>query len=87
MSTIDVLNSDCLSQVFLNLPFTERVKLENVCKQWYWVLQVGSYDRDFTTFSKNQCCFADMIALNIADFLCSSSTEYYQQVRYQLPEN
>lgn len=41
MTSIEVLNADCLSQIFLNLNFLERVKLENVCQAWYTVLQVS----------------------------------------------
>uniref|UniRef100_A0A0K0DHP5 F-box domain-containing protein n=1 Tax=Angiostrongylus cantonensis TaxID=6313 RepID=A0A0K0DHP5_ANGCA len=36
---MDTLNKDCLSQIFLNLDFTERVRLEHVCRMFHYVLQ------------------------------------------------
>ncbi|CAJ0591852.1 unnamed protein product [Cylicocyclus nassatus] len=35
---MDTLNRDCLAQIFLNLDFIERVRLENVCRMFYYVL-------------------------------------------------
>ncbi|CAI4231335.1 unnamed protein product [Auanema sp. JU1783] len=63
---MDVLNKDCLQHIFLNLDFIDRVKLENVCKAWYSVLQL-------------QSTFSDTKQLDISKFLTTSSTEYYPQ--------
>ncbi|PIO69599.1 leucine Rich repeat-containing domain protein [Teladorsagia circumcincta] len=36
---MDTLNRDCLSLIFLNLDFIERVRLEHVCRMFHYVLQ------------------------------------------------
>ncbi|GMT10441.1 hypothetical protein PFISCL1PPCAC_1738 [Pristionchus fissidentatus] len=60
------LNPDVLARIFLNLQFTERVRLETVCQLWHLVLQSHS-------------CFSDMRKLNLADFLYNTTADYYQQ--------
>ncbi|KAE9414322.1 hypothetical protein Angca_006191, partial [Angiostrongylus cantonensis] len=62
----DTLNKDCLSQIFLNLDFTERVRLEHVCRMFHYVLQ-------------QQSTFSDAVILDISQFLINTSTDYYQQ--------
>jgi hypothetical protein len=39
---MEKLNYDCLLQIFSNIDFLEKIKLELVCKKWYSVLQVGN---------------------------------------------
>ncbi|VDM52445.1 unnamed protein product [Angiostrongylus costaricensis] len=63
---MDTLNKDCLSQIFLNLDFTERVRLEHVCRMFHYVLQ-------------QQSTFSDTVILDISQFLINTSTDYYQQ--------
>ncbi|KAK6054609.1 F-box domain protein [Cooperia oncophora] len=63
---MDTLNRDCLSQIFLNLDFIERVRLEHVCRMFHYVLQ-------------QQSTFSDSVNLDISQFLISTSTDYYQQ--------
>ncbi|KHJ83198.1 hypothetical protein OESDEN_17105 [Oesophagostomum dentatum] len=64
---MDTLNRDCLSQIFLNLDFIERVRLEHVCRMFYYVLH-------------QQSTFCDNVKLDISQFLINNSTDYYQQV-------
>ncbi|RCN52107.1 hypothetical protein ANCCAN_01895 [Ancylostoma caninum] len=63
---MDTLNRDCLSQIFLNLDFIERVRLEHVCRMFYYVLH-------------QQSTFCDNVKLDISQFLINTSTDYYQQ--------
>ncbi|ETN74737.1 hypothetical protein NECAME_12766 [Necator americanus] len=63
---MDTLNRDCLSQIFLNLDFIERVRLEHVCRMFYYVLH-------------QQSTFCDNVKLDISQFLINTSTNYYQQ--------
>ncbi|VDO65565.1 unnamed protein product [Heligmosomoides polygyrus] len=63
---MDTLNGDCLSQIFLNLDFIERVRLENVCRMFHYVLQ-------------QQSTFSDSSKMDISRFLINTSTDYYQQ--------
>ena len=68
-STDPPLNADVLSRIFLNLGFTERVRLEAVCSTWCHVLRLPA-------------CYADMRSLNVADFLSNTTADYYQQVPF-----
>ncbi|CAD6193704.1 unnamed protein product [Caenorhabditis auriculariae] len=63
---MEILDTDCLSNIFLNLDFIERVKLEQVCRIFSLVIQ-------------QRHTFSDMKKVNIAKFLVTNSTEYYQQ--------
>ncbi|VDO36109.1 unnamed protein product [Haemonchus placei] len=63
---MDTLNRDCLSQIFLKLNFIERVRLEHVCRMFYYVLQ-------------QQSTFSDNVKVDISEFLINTSTDYYQQ--------
>ncbi|WKY09722.1 hypothetical protein Q1695_002239 [Nippostrongylus brasiliensis] len=63
---MDTLNNDCLSQIFLNLDFVERVRLEHVCRMFHYVLQ-------------QQSTFSDSTKLDISQFLINTTTDYYQQ--------
>uniref|UniRef100_A0A914XLW7 F-box domain-containing protein n=1 Tax=Plectus sambesii TaxID=2011161 RepID=A0A914XLW7_9BILA len=60
----DKVDSDSLILVFRSLSFKERVRLELVCKRWCAILR---------------STFANVKALNVADFLVNSSQNYYQQ--------
>uniref|UniRef100_A0A1I7XLQ0 F-box domain-containing protein n=1 Tax=Heterorhabditis bacteriophora TaxID=37862 RepID=A0A1I7XLQ0_HETBA len=71
---METLNIDCLSQIFLNLDFVERVRLEQVCPMFYYVLQ-------------HRSAFSDNAKLDISKFLINTTAEYYQQIyQYYLTE-
>lgn len=63
---MEKLDADCLIPIFQYLSFFERVHLEEVCRRWYFVLQMSAV-------------YSDTRELNVADFLSTSSSNYYQQ--------
>uniref|UniRef100_A0A914QUI4 F-box domain-containing protein n=1 Tax=Panagrolaimus davidi TaxID=227884 RepID=A0A914QUI4_9BILA len=63
---MDKLNNDCLLEIFSNISFLEKIKLELVCKKWYAVLQ--------------DCrAYSEATKLDISEFLFVTNSEYYQQ--------
>jgi hypothetical protein len=65
---MDKLNNDCLLEIFSNISFLEKIKLELVCKKWYAVLQL-----------KDCRAYSEATKLDISEFLFVTNSEYYQQ--------
>uniref|UniRef100_A0A915CHU8 RNI-like protein n=1 Tax=Parascaris univalens TaxID=6257 RepID=A0A915CHU8_PARUN len=64
--TADLLDTDCLINVFQNLALFDRIRLERVCCRWFNILQMNA-------------CYSNVTELNVADFLSTNSSNYYQQ--------
>jgi len=65
-SQIEKLNADCLLEIFSHLEFLQKVRIESVCRQWFYVLQSCT-------------AYAEADKLDISEFLSSTNSEYYQQ--------